>query len=370
MTIRRCPRCTFTLATLPVQGVTLDACPRCRGVFVDRAEAPQLFGPFGDLSTWQARGAAVPVGRGGLVCPGGSAGSHGRMYVWRIAVPGGASVEVDTCPSCSGLWLDAGEASRLTAGHLAVPPPAPEVRRRTSDLAPSNETPPAEEKASVGWYLLQLFTEVPVEVYSPKRPLPVVCLALLAACFAVFVVEVLAVTGADAQFVVHWGLVPRAVLHGEHPASLVTYMFLHGGIPHLVGNAWFLWTFGCNVESRVGRGRFLWLYLGSGVGGGLLHALLTLTPSLPLIGASGAIAGLNGGVPCALSARATLPGGPLPARQDARFSLHRLLGSHERRVWSRRARPAHAQQRHRVVVPRGWLCRRAPVGSAVRPRLS
>jgi membrane associated rhomboid family serine protease len=84
------------------------------------------------------------------------------------------------------------------------------------------------------------------------------------------------------------------VLRGRNPLSFVTYMFLHGGLAHLAGNAWFLWTFGDNVEDRVGPGRFLSLYIASGVGGGVAHALLTTTPEVPLVGASGAIAGLLG----------------------------------------------------------------------------
>ncbi len=294
MTHRRCPRCTCTLAPLPVQGVTLDVCPRCRGVFIDHAEAPQLFGVFGDLSTWQARGAAAPVGRGPLECPGGRTGAHGRMFVWRIGVPGGGSVEVDTCPTCSGLWLDAGEVRRLTAGRLDAAPPAPAVQRRADDVGTLNQPPPGEEKTGVGWYLLQVFTDWPLEVYNPRRRLPVVCLALLAACFAVFGFEVTATLAGGADFVTRWGLVPRALLHGDNVSGVVTYMFLHAGLAHLVGNAWFLWTFGGNVEDRFGRGRFLLLYLASGVVGGLVHAQFDATPNVPLVGASGAIAGLMG----------------------------------------------------------------------------
>ena len=294
MTHRRCPRCTFTLAPLPVQGVTLDACPRCRGIFVDHAEAPQLLGAFGDFPSWQARGAAVPVGQGRLVCPGGGSGLHGRMDVWRVAVPGGGSVDVDTCPACRGLWLDAGEARRLTAGRLVSASLPPVVQRRAEDLGTLNEPPPGEEKTGVGWYLLQLFTAVPLEVYNPKRRLPVVCLSLIAACVVGFVVELFATAANDAHFAGCWGVVPSLVLHGQGLVSVVTYMFLHGGVGHLVGNAWFLWMFGDNVEDRVGRGRFLLLYLACGVVGGFVHALLTATPNVPLVGASGAIAGLMG----------------------------------------------------------------------------
>jgi membrane associated rhomboid family serine protease/Zn-finger nucleic acid-binding protein len=291
---RRCPRCTFTLVPHPLQGVTLDACPRCRGVFVERAEESQLFGPFGDFSTWKETGAAMPVARGRRLCPAAASGAHGPMDVWRVVVPGGGHVEVDTCPTCRGLWLDAGEARRLTAGRLVTASLPPRAPTQPVEVGSLNAPPPGEEKTGVGWYLLQLFTSVPVEVYNPRRRLPVVCLALIAACTIAFVVEVgLAVAG-DKEFGERWGALPSALLRGRNLPSLVTYMFLHGGLAHLAGNAWFLWTFGDNVEDRVGPGRFLSLYVACGVGGGVAHVLLTTTPEVPLVGASGAIAGLLG----------------------------------------------------------------------------
>ncbi|MDJ0883782.1 MAG: rhomboid family intramembrane serine protease [Desulfobacterales bacterium] len=81
------------------------------------------------------------------------------------------------------------------------------------------------------------------------------------------------------------------------PLSLLVYMFLHGGIGHLLGNMLFLWLFGCMLEPGMGRLRFLGLYLASGVGGGLFFALFNLQSQVPLVGASGAIAGLMGALP-------------------------------------------------------------------------
>ncbi len=96
------------------------------------------------------------------------------------------------------------------------------------------------------------------------------------------------------------------------PATLLSYMFFHGGIYHLAGNMLFLWVFGDNVEDALGHGRFLFFYLACGVFAGLTHTLIassSIGPSLselvpldgelpasvldmPLIGASGAVAGV------------------------------------------------------------------------------
>jgi TolA-binding protein len=74
-------------------------------------------------------------------------------------------------------------------------------------------------------------------------------------------------------------------------------MFMHGGIGHLLGNMLFLWLFGCMLEPGMGRLRFLALYLVSGICGNLFFALFNLGSTTPLIGASGAIAGLMGALP-------------------------------------------------------------------------
>jgi membrane associated rhomboid family serine protease len=73
--------------------------------------------------------------------------------------------------------------------------------------------------------------------------------------------------------------------------TLITYMFLHGGWMHLLGNMLFLWVFGDNVEDATGHGRFLAFYLLCGAAGGLAHAVTAPTSEAPLVGASGAVAG-------------------------------------------------------------------------------
>lgn len=74
--------------------------------------------------------------------------------------------------------------------------------------------------------------------------------------------------------------------------TLVTYMFLHGHWMHLIANMLFLWVFGDNVEDAMGRIRFLAFYLLCGIAGGLAHLLSTPNSDIPLIGASGATAGV------------------------------------------------------------------------------
>jgi membrane associated rhomboid family serine protease len=79
------------------------------------------------------------------------------------------------------------------------------------------------------------------------------------------------------------------------PGSIFTSMFLHGGWMHLIGNMWFLWIFGDNVEERLGIIRYIFFYLLVGVAGALAQAFSLPSSTAPMIGASGAIAGVLGG---------------------------------------------------------------------------
>jgi len=147
---------------------------------------------------------------------------------------------------------------------------------------------------------------IPLRDANPTRRQPLVTPALIAACFAVFAVELWVVTTGGDQALENlakaWGLVPAslvaAVKAGEwlsQPVLAVfTSMFLHGGWAHILGNMLFLWIFGGRVEDRMGRVRFLLFYLVGGVAAGLGQTLENPTSTDPMIGASGAISAVLG----------------------------------------------------------------------------
>ena len=74
--------------------------------------------------------------------------------------------------------------------------------------------------------------------------------------------------------------------------TLFSYMFLHGDAAHLIGNMAFLWVFGDNVEDALGHLKFAFFYIACGIAGGIAHAVMLPASALPLIGASGAVAGV------------------------------------------------------------------------------
>ena len=81
---------------------------------------------------------------------------------------------------------------------------------------------------------------------------------------------------------------------GRQLSHLLTSMFLHGSWMHVIGNMWFLWLFGNNVEDAMSRPRFVAFYLLSGLVATLLHVLISPASAVPMVGASGAISGVMG----------------------------------------------------------------------------
>lgn len=95
-------------------------------------------------------------------------------------------------------------------------------------------------------------------------------------------------------FFVSWGLVPQAVMAGQGWGGFLTSMFLHGGWMHLAGNMLFLWIFGDNIEDELGHGRYLGFYLIAGILAAVGQVLSEPGSPVPMVGASGAIAGVLG----------------------------------------------------------------------------
>ncbi len=95
------------------------------------------------------------------------------------------------------------------------------------------------------------------------------------------------------EFVNDWGMVPKDVAKGKF-VGIVTHMFLHGGPMHLIGNMLVFWAFARTLEDALGPAYFMILFLISGVAGGLAHAYFSWGEAIPLVGASGAIAGIIG----------------------------------------------------------------------------
>lgn len=136
---------------------------------------------------------------------------------------------------------------------------------------------------------------IPIRDHNPSGRRPFVTFGLIAANVAVFVYMLtLGESGLD-TFINQYALVPADIVAGQNLITLLTAMFLHGGIAHILGNMLFLNIFGDNLEDRLGHVRYLGFYLLAGLAGSLLQIVVDPSSTIPNLGASGAIAGVMGG---------------------------------------------------------------------------
>jgi len=143
---------------------------------------------------------------------------------------------------------------------------------------------------------------IPIRDTTPSKTYPVVNTALLIICVAVYLCELANFQTLD-RLIFLYGLVPARFtvpdisVHFsffQQAISFFSFMFLHGGFWHILGNMWFLYIFGDNVEDRLGHIRYLVFYVLCGWVSGLTHFAFNWYSQMPTIGASGAIAGVMG----------------------------------------------------------------------------
>jgi membrane associated rhomboid family serine protease len=131
---------------------------------------------------------------------------------------------------------------------------------------------------------------IPLRDSEPSLSTPFVTISLITVNALVFFYELSLDRFSLNHLIAAHGLIPGRL----HLDAFVTSMFLHGGWLHLIGNMWFLWIFGDNIEDILGHAKYLLFYLLCGVAAALVHVAFNGDSRLPTIGASGAIAGVMG----------------------------------------------------------------------------
>jgi len=130
----------------------------------------------------------------------------------------------------------------------------------------------------------------PIRDTQPSYSKPVVTAFIIAVNMLVFLYEASLDPYTQNAFIDHYGLVP---IH-FHISAIFTSMFMHGGWLHVLGNMWFLWIFGDNIEDILGHEKYLVFYLLCGVVAALTQVFFNFDSRVPMVGASGAIAGVMG----------------------------------------------------------------------------
>lgn len=243
--------------------MTIDTCPVCFGVWFDQEEIDAL----GDVDIDPAFLKTLVGTSANRMCPRG----HGFMN--EHVIPELLKTPIDRCPRCRGLWLDGDERHALA---------------RSSTREGQEDAAVHMAKRGLIW-AAQLLTQLPVEVENPARGTPTVIYALGILLVAVYVASVFGWVYAR-----EWAIVAGQIAREPwHIYAIFTHVFFHADWFHLLGNLYFLYVFGDNVEHIFGHRRFLALFFGAGLFGGLMQALLTRATGTPVVGASGAIAGVT-----------------------------------------------------------------------------
>ena len=138
---------------------------------------------------------------------------------------------------------------------------------------------------------------LPIRDHNPSEATPFVTLALIGVNIFVYLwgLAMLQTDQQLGQFYFDYALIPVLLSDGQNASALVTSIFLHGGFFHLAGNMLFLWIFGDNMEEEMGHLPFLAFYLICGIGASLAQYIGDPLSQIPMVGASGAIAGVMGG---------------------------------------------------------------------------
>src|SRR5262245_25156565 len=144
----------------------------------------------------------------------------------------------------------------------------------------------------------------PISVSVPVRFPPIMTYVLIAANAVVFLLQASLPDSAQEALAYGYGLVPARYAHPEWARRVgldpgnylpfLTNMFMHGGWLHIILNMWTLWLFGPAIEDRLGAARYAAFYLACGLAAGLAHAWMNADSRIPVVGASGAIAGVLG----------------------------------------------------------------------------
>ncbi|MBI4691064.1 MAG: rhomboid family intramembrane serine protease [Nitrospirae bacterium] len=140
---------------------------------------------------------------------------------------------------------------------------------------------------------------IPFKDDNPTRTFPFVTIGIIVINVLIYIWELISPSG-EKYIVFTFGAIPSNLISLKqtqplHPAlTIFSSMFLHGGLLHIGGNMLYLWIFGNNIEDVLGHFRFLLFYLVSGIVAAYSHALAAPSSTIPMIGASGAVAGVLG----------------------------------------------------------------------------
>ncbi|MFV7785297.1 rhomboid family intramembrane serine protease [Shewanella marisflavi] len=268
-----CPGChKGVLKTYNFHGEMVDCCRQCGGIWFENGKLNAALSKAdnGDENVSFEESLGQLLGRSSRSCHQCDRSLH------RYHLMESYHVEVDICHSCSGVWIDEHERTKVVQ--------SPRIKQVLGEL---NAKPGA-----ISW-VFQFLLKMPVEFNLKPKSRPLITYLLLALNIVIFAAYGFNQASTEQVFA-QFAMRSNEVLAGHHPWTLLSHMFLHGDIMHLAGNMYFLYVVGDNLEDVLGRAKFLGLYLLCGLAAAAAQIIADPASSVYMVGASGAIAGLFG----------------------------------------------------------------------------
>jgi len=297
-----CPACGSWLDAQNEQGIRVDVCPKCSGIWFDRDEIRQYVEQMSEdpnTKSAELRTKAIKVVRHSQITQEHRVCPHDGSELTTFNYAYNSNVFLDRCERCMGIWVDAEELPKL-ATYIRGNPVLDRLgeglathTEKVSDLCEAKKNYRAGRSNSHLAAAVHMHTvrglPIPLKDDVPTKRFPVLTLALIVSLFLTFLLMV-----SDVVPVNHFLLVPSSVAAGDDIYTLFTYIFAHAGFFHVLSNLFFLYLFGDNVEYRIGRTWSFPIFLLCGVAAGIAEVIANPNSTVPIVGASGAISGIVG----------------------------------------------------------------------------
>ena len=260
--------------TVRVPGVEVEHCWVCGGIYYDQGELEKRLGQPISMDSWESDNPPEP-----LSCPKCSK----EMAGWKRG-----KMRIFFCSNCKGIWVPKmNKAKKILVSknpkeiQIQNPLRPSSWKNRSNAIDYDDEIEPHHN--------LLTFLGFPYEYNEKASRFPIITMSLILINTLIYLLS----RTNPIFFFNHFGFTPNTFSSTTF-YTLFTYMFIHADIFHLVGNMYFLWVTGDNLEDKMGSSRFLFFYLTCGVLSILFYNIFARNSAIPNVGASGAISAMIG----------------------------------------------------------------------------
>ncbi len=290
----QCPECALKLTKQEKNDIPYWGCRNCQGHLISFPVLRKVIGETETQALWDMSSSLISIKR---PCP-----SCTKILTPILHLENDINLEVDICRRCRLLWLDQGEIidfENIKDSRKKVNLTPEEMKDYANSLAQMQSDVEKSKNAHESfvsnkgpeelWKWLPALVGLPVEIKpSLVQILPIISYFLTALAVCVFI---LTSNEGLIEVVTNWGFVPADPFRASG-MTLISSFFLHIGFFHILGNMYFLMTFGDDVEQDIGSLSYLWLVLLSHIGGVFTHMFFVGAAPTPLVGASAGVFGV------------------------------------------------------------------------------